>query len=236
MSDPERFVVRWSRLKRATVEKKSEADAARSSPPPAAETAAGAEQGAEGAPPLADKAPEAGFDPASLPPIESITAYSDVRAFLQSGVPAELTKAALRRVWTTDPAIRDFIGIAENQWDFTDPTAMPGFGPLEAADDVRELVAQAMGKLAQVSEPDLETAGLPVSDTGSPSSSACAPIADRTPPQVPGMPERNEGYANTGGSVENHNKIDYIAPQHADTRAEDGIVPNRRAHGRALPK
>ena len=68
-------------------------------------------------------------------------------------MPAELTKAALRRAWTTDPAIRDFIGIAENQWDFTDPTAMPGFGPLEATDDVRKLVAQAMGKLGKVSEP-----------------------------------------------------------------------------------
>ena len=80
--------------------------------------------------------PKSAFDPATLPPIESITADSDIRAFLQSGVPADLTKAALRRVWTTDPAIRDFIGIAENQWDFTDPTAMPGFGPLEATDDV----------------------------------------------------------------------------------------------------
>ena len=96
-------------------------------------------------------AAEPAFDPTSLPPIESITAGSDIRAFLQAGVPAELTKAALRRVWTTDPAIRDFIGIAENQWDFTDPTAMPGFGPLEATDDVRELVAQAMGKLRQLS-------------------------------------------------------------------------------------
>jgi TorA maturation chaperone TorD len=28
----------------------------------------------------------------------------------------------------------DFIGIAESQWDFNDPTAMPGFGPLRAND------------------------------------------------------------------------------------------------------
>ena len=89
------------------------------------------------------------FDPATLPSIESITAGSDIRAFLQSGVPAELTKAALRRAWTTDPAIRDFIGMAENQWDFTDPTAMPGFGPLQAGDDVGRARCPGHGKAAR---------------------------------------------------------------------------------------
>src|SRR5262249_2990157 len=93
------------------------------------------------------------FDPATLPPIDSIVAGSDIRAFLQKGVPAELTKAALRRGWTTDPAIRDFIGIAEHQWDCTDPTSMPGFGPLEATGDLPQLVAQAMGKLQEAAAP-----------------------------------------------------------------------------------
>ena len=37
----------------------------------------------------------------------SITAATDIRAFLAPGVPAELTRAALRRAWTADPAIRD---------------------------------------------------------------------------------------------------------------------------------
>ena len=44
---------------------------------------------------------------------------------------------------------RDFIGIAENQWDFTDPASIPGFGPLQEHDDVAKLVAQAMGKLEE---------------------------------------------------------------------------------------
>ena len=70
------------------------------------------------------------FDPASLPSIETITFDTDIRGFLQSRVPAALTRAALRQAWASDPAIRDFIGIAENQWDFNDPTAMPGFGPM----------------------------------------------------------------------------------------------------------
>ena len=91
-------------------------------------------------------------------PIDSIVAGSDIRAFLQSGVPAELTKAALRRAWTTDPAIRDFIGIAENQWDFTDPTSIPGFGPLRrrtttSASSLRrrwEIAGRARGRLPPV--------------------------------------------------------------------------------------
>src|SRR5207248_8647605 len=58
-------------------------------------------------------------DPAVLPPVETIAADSDITAFLAPGVPAELTRAALRRAWASDPAIRDFIGLSENAWDFT---------------------------------------------------------------------------------------------------------------------
>jgi len=55
--------------------------------------------------------------PEELPSVDTITVDTDIRAFLKSRVPAELTRAALRRAWSSDPAIRDFIGIAENQWD-----------------------------------------------------------------------------------------------------------------------
>ena len=64
----------------------------------------------------------------SIPSMRSPTsALSFARAFRP-----ELSRAALRRAWSADPAIRDFVGLAENAWDFTDPNAMPGFGPLEA--------------------------------------------------------------------------------------------------------
>ena len=85
------------------------------------------------------------FDPATLPPIESITATSDIRAFLAPGVPEELTRAALRRAWVTDPTIRDFIGLAENQWDFTKPDSVPGFGSLELTPELRRMVASLVG-------------------------------------------------------------------------------------------
>ena len=85
------------------------------------------------------------FDPASLPPIESIGAGSDIRAFLAAGVPADLTRAALRRAWSSDPTIRDFVGLSENSWDFNAPGAMPGFGAIDK-DEVARLVTRLLGE------------------------------------------------------------------------------------------
>ena len=58
------------------------------------------------------------FHTTSLPPIASISVGSDIRPYLSAGVPAELTRAALRRAWSLDLTIRDFIGLSENSWDF----------------------------------------------------------------------------------------------------------------------
>src|SRR5206468_2882356 len=77
-----------------------------------------------------------------LPPIESITADTDIRAFLAPGVPSELTLAALRRAWIADPKIRDFVGLADYDWDFNAAKAATGFGPLELTDDLRDQVVQ----------------------------------------------------------------------------------------------
>jgi TorA maturation chaperone TorD len=120
MTRLENTMSRWSRMKRESA-KPVEPDGLFSQPKSAAV-----------APPATDSPTSPTFDPASLPPLQSITAGTDIRSFLGSNVPVELTKAALRRAWATDPAIRDFIGIAESQWDFNDQTAMPGFGPLRA--------------------------------------------------------------------------------------------------------
>jgi hypothetical protein len=81
------------------------------------------------------------FDPLSVPPIESITADTDIRCFLAPGVPPELTRAALRRAWAADPKIRDFIGLADYDWDFNAPGSMVGFGSLEMTDELRRMAA-----------------------------------------------------------------------------------------------
>ena len=93
------------------------------------------------------------FDPASLPAIESVGAESNIRAFLETGVPDDLARAALRRVWSLDPAIRDFVGLSENSWDFNAPGAMAGFGPIDG-EEVGRLLTRLLG------EPDTKAAAL----------------------------------------------------------------------------
>ena len=79
-------------------------------------------------------ATQAPFNGASLPPIDSINAGTDIRPFLDPHVPPDLTLAALRRAWVTDPVIHDFIGLSENSWDFNTPDAMTGTGSPTAND------------------------------------------------------------------------------------------------------
>ncbi len=83
MSDPEHFLSRWSRRKRAAGEA---ADAADAPDAGAVETRRG------GGAPVTTQSdlpapPEPLFDPASLPPLDSISAATDIRAFLAPGVP-----------------------------------------------------------------------------------------------------------------------------------------------------
>jgi hypothetical protein len=82
-----------------------------------------------------------------LPPIESIDASTDLTAWLRKKVPEEWKRAALSRVWASDPAISQFTGLADYAWDWNAPDGVPGFGPLRATDNVAELLDQAIGRL-----------------------------------------------------------------------------------------
>lgn len=150
MTEPENFLQRWSKLKLA---KGDEVPPQRDEHPAQTE-----DKNETTAPPAQDAATtdeEKPFDLASLPSIESIDANTDVTAFLRPGVPPELSRAALRRAWSTDPAIRDFVGLVENGWDFNDPQAMPGFGPITPG-EVARLAAHLFG------EPPAASSGAPV--------------------------------------------------------------------------
>jgi hypothetical protein len=150
MSDGDDFLSRWSRRKRAVAAAER---AEELKPPVAAALPAPPPETSEAAPPPAARAteapapaaPESDFDIASLPPIESIGAGTDISGFLKPGVPSALRHAALRRAWSTDPVIRSFKGLAENDWDFTSPDT-PGFGPLDPGFDVEKMVAQLFGE------------------------------------------------------------------------------------------
>ncbi|HXF86839.1 MAG TPA: DUF3306 domain-containing protein [Xanthobacteraceae bacterium] len=171
MSD-ENFLARWSRRKAEAAKagaEKRDAESATPQEPTDAVAAASPEasslaQAPDSTPTAADAAPDAvpevaPFDPKDLPPIDSIGPDTDVSVFLRPGVPAELARAALRRAWAADPAIRDYIGLSENSWDFTAPQGVPGFGPL-SPEDVQRLFAALTGQ-TQATTADERAAELP---------------------------------------------------------------------------
>jgi len=151
MSEPENFLERWSKRKLANAE--PAAQEPKEIPPQTEKDidAAAPVAGGDASNAPAEIAEDKPFDLASLPSVESIGANTDVTAFLRPGVPADLTRAALRRAWSSDPAIRDFVGLVENGWDFNDPHAMAGFGSIGAGEAAR-LLAQAMGELPELAE------------------------------------------------------------------------------------
>ena len=130
----EDFLSRWSRLKRRAEQAKPE-----SPEPPAA------------------AAPDATIP--ELPPLDSLTAVSDFKPFLQAGVPDSLKAAALRRLWSIDPEIRDFVGPARDYgWDWNTPGGVPGSGPLPSAEQIAKLVEQIFGVPEDLRTKDVPTA------------------------------------------------------------------------------
>jgi hypothetical protein len=225
MTERDNFILRWARLKRES-ETGHEADvAANSSPPgPAKSVLAGAEATA-GQPPI-DAAAEEPFDLASLPSIEAITANTDVRGFLQSRVPVELTRAALRQAWASDPAIRDFIGIAENQWDFNDPNAIPGFGPLSESDTTAAL-AQALGRHDKL--PDMRLAVSEEPAVPAVTDHEAADLGQNVPQALEGAPSIDSPSGLPDDGNEEGANSDYAPEGEESSRS-------RRSHGSALPR
>src|SRR5260370_18680021 len=138
MSAEERLRARWARRRRGGAGKAHHGPTPRKAGDDAAAEVAAS-------PPPEETQPF--LDPASLPPIGSIGAGSDIRPFLAAGVPADLARAALRRAWSADPAIRDFVGLSQNSRDFNALRGLPGFGSLTAEDAAR-LPPRAPGRRA----------------------------------------------------------------------------------------
>ena len=224
MSDEENFIARWSRRKREAEQ------AAPEKPGVDVPADAASPSDAQSAQPVAAQAVEAPADVVpvdldSLPPVESITAGSDIRAFLAPGIPAHLTRAALRRAWVADPAIRDFVGLAENAWDFNAPGGVPGFGPPLALEEAQRLVAEMLRD--DTPAPPESTSGLrepsQMQDVSAPSHNPPEPAA--TP-----VPSTAQPVASTPPDS---------AP--SDAAAQDETPQDRpttvaRQHGGALPR
>jgi hypothetical protein len=225
MTAPDNFLSRWSRRKR-------EADTRASLGPqrapmrPEREATKNADGGSEAVEFVAQD--EAAAEPSPdlpnpnleiLPSVESITENTDIRGFLRYGVPPELTRSALRRAWTSDSSIRDFVGIAENQWDFNDPSAIAGFGPLRGVNDAPALLKQALGRIDEAAEgiPDLlrPTRSAPAAEIASRSD-----LLEGADVDAPGP--ANQATAETAGDSE--------------LAGADILSHPHRLHGSALPR
>jgi hypothetical protein len=170
------------------------------------------------------------FDPASLPSIGSITADTDIVAFLKSSVPTELMRAALRQAWTSDPAIRDFIGIADNQWDFNDPNGISGFGRLHAAESGVTFLAQLSSTPGEMLDLLAERATRVERVASNP---ACSEQSEAD--------QHAQLDARQSHSADSITTSFAMAEARAGTRAARGVEESdascsRRNHGSALPK
>lgn len=190
------FISRWSRLKRGEDQL-----------PPAALP--------EAAPPeLAAPAEEPEFDLSLLPSLEDLTAESDISRFLHKAVPQGLRQAALKRIWTLDPAIRDFVGPVDYAWDFNAPGGLPGITEAFTG-DVTELLARAIGAVPPEQPPEApagDSSDAPLADAAV--AAAAAPL--KSPPEA-ALPSPQQGM------------LIEVVPAPAETMA---IL---RRHGGAIP-
>ena len=213
MSDPKEFLARWSRRKLTPPEEKP-APADKASPPAAGKDAAAA----------APSDPE--FDITKLPSLELIGSNSDISAFLQRGVPASLTHAALRRAWSADPAIRDFVGLSENSWDFNAPDSLPGFGPLNT-EEVRQAAARFFGELTE------ETTAQAPADLGE-STLNSAEIEQKASEESESGPSSAPVVQDPVNIAAQHDEE--AAVQHRDDAESADSPAAGKRHGGALPK
>jgi hypothetical protein len=203
------FLSRWSRRK-IEVKRAEESTAAPDGPAtPAAEAAATPEElSAE--------------EVAALPPVESLTAESDIAGFLRKGVPQALRNAALRRAWALDPEIRDYVGDARDYaYDWNVPGGVPGTGPMDPGTDVAQMVKDVFGR-----SHDAETM------EGAAQAAPAAAVAQDAPGAEP------LGTGDVAGVQAADESDAEPEPEPVHTRAMDGEVgapKPRTRHGGAKP-
>lgn len=225
---------RWSRRKQAVRDSKT--------PPPDVEEnafdAAAAEIDAEPVDQqLAPAEPDAAEPGEPLPRLEDLTAESDLSAFLRKGVPKALKSAAMRKMWSLDPAIRDYIGPSEYAWDFNQPGSMAGFGPLDdAGEHVAEFLSTMSGGMRAVwadaaAAPEVppapqQIAAVPPDQDASASPDDPADAESLEPPPAP-----------AGSEPDSPDQVAVVAgPAEAEKPADSPRIPSPPRHGRAMPR
>jgi len=159
-----------------------------------------------------------------------------------------LTRAALRRAWAADPAIRNFVGLQENDWDFTAPNGPMGFGELPPGTDLKKLLARVFGEAEEsatdgsASDQGATTAGVTqpapeAQEPATPARSAAAassPGSDSGDQALPSPPAERAAVAKPGNDLVHRDNI--AATHKSDSEVSARLPEVRRQHGRAMPK
>lgn len=225
--EEEGFLNRWSRRKQEAAKE------------PVADASAGEDKSAPAQSDVAapTQEQEEEFDISTLPPIDSITAGTDIRAFLSKGVPAALTQAALRRAWSADPAIRDYVGLSEYSWDFNAPGQF-GFGELDPSLNVQEMVADMFGQVKKAAakvEEVIEKAdsAVPQMKSAASQDEAAHPVEVRSEEVDGDSPTALSGMHSSAEIGDKSAQL-IPAPQQSAQVEHETPLPARR-HGSALP-
>jgi hypothetical protein len=216
-AEDDAFLARWSRRK-IEARRAPEPESVPAAEPEELETSAAGPGDAE-----ASLTPE---EIEALPKIEDLTSESDLGAFLKKGVPEALRNAALRRMWSVDPAIRDYVGDARDYaWDWNVPGGVPGNGPLaprlELSEEVKNMFSEHPGaRHSEVAAADSEPADAAdgEADANAPAESQFASTSVRLgqPPAPQAAPTLSTG----------------IEPE---LRPESTVSAPPRRHGGAVP-
>jgi hypothetical protein len=236
------FLSRWSRLKQRAVRPGAPAeqiqrDAPTDAPRKAAASPDIALPAANAAPAKNDDA-EPPLDLDKLPRIEDITAESDIAGFLDHRVPAALRNAALSRMWTLDPTIRDFIEVAENQWNWNIQGGAPFYELIEEGSTAGISFADATSAISRT----LTSAGEPPS-AAVPSADQVIEISDRQKVELaeeivaaPQEERPSSDPSTISRAAPQPPVVQAVAePEVEIAAAQQKISSARRRHGGALP-
>ena len=168
-----------------------------------------------------------------LPRVEDLTPESDLSAFLRKGVPEALKQAALRRMWSLDPAIRDYVGPAEYAWNFNDPGAMAGFGSAGGGAAIGKGLPSFSEGLSRETEERLAGSVIPSAEAEDPRPDTLDSVRD-VPRSADRDPDSSDPPAGASGP-----ESDADAGPPSRTAEEPGEVerpPHPPRHGGALPR
>ncbi|CAA2103376.1 hypothetical protein MBUL_02163 [Methylobacterium bullatum] len=214
------FFSRWSKRKRTIVRQIAPARDLTGSQVDGSERVSRPEELAEGE----TLPPE---ELAKLPSLDSLTAETDLTQFLRAGVPMVMRKAALRRMWSLDTNIRDYVSEArEYAYDWNAVGGVPGNGPLLPTDDIKAMLRDIFdGTPVEETEPEPTTAEANVIDRD-----------DRVERVTPAKAEADIAHAETEKPlVASQNEQLGPSALPPTPGPVDTATPKPRRHGRAVP-